>query len=278
MKPRFRSCLRTLFGRPFATGDYLLIFSVRLDEAGTDGRSPYTVVGGAVSTDPGWGKLETAWNRLLGDGVQYHWREFEDRALPFKGWSALKRTRFIGRQEKIINMNTAFRISIGVESAVHADIKKRMRGIKGFHADSDYGLCLRYLMFATSEQLAKIDPGHRLSILVEDGPWAAGAAATYQRIAAMTGPRKPATHAHRLAGFATAPKGVFRSLEAADYIAGTEHAAMTAGVRRSGAVQRLSHLLSEKDLEGWYEGMIAEKEARRSYDRAKRAASQEQPS
>ena len=131
-------------------------------------------------------------------------------------------------------------------------------------------------MFHTSDQLARIDPDYRLTILVEDGPWAAGAADTYQRVAAMTGKWKPAKHAHRLAGFATAPKGERRSLEAADDIAGTEHDRMLSG-RRAGqaGVSRLSCLLTGPLLERWYEGMIKEKEARRAYNASmKRPASE----
>lgn len=271
MPPYFSAYLRTLFGRASAKGDVLALFSTRLDECGTDGRSRYTVIGGAVSTDANWDKLDAAWDRLLGPGVPYHWSVFQDRDGPFKGWSDFKRRRFIERQERIIERNTLFRISIGVESAAHADVKKRMAGIKGFHADSDYGLCLRYLMFMTSEQLLRIDPYHRLSIIVEDGPWAAGAATTYQRVAAMTGKRKPAKHAHRLAGFASVPKGL-RSLEAADFIAGTEHAWMSSVAEEpTRYAERLSMLLTKVELERWYEGMIEEKEARRAYDRARKA-------
>ena len=250
-----------------------MIFSARLDETGTDGLSPYTVVAGAVSTDVGWGKLETAWGKLLGAGTRYHWEEFQDRDDPFAGWSDFKRKRFVERQEKIINRNSIFRVSIGVESAAHAEVKKRMRGIKGFRPDSDYGLCLRYLMFATSEQLSKVDPGHRLRILVEDGPWTPGAYETYLRVTAMTGKRKPARHAHRLVGFASAPKGVYRSLEAADYLAGTEHAWMATGkhhLRRT--AERLSVMLTRKELEQWYAGMIEGKEARRAFASAKKAS------
>ena len=274
MLPPFAKYLRTLYGRPFGKEDFVALFSVRLDETGTDGLSPYALVGGAVSTDQGWDKLEPAWDALLGPGVHYHWDDFQDRKPPYRGWSAFKCKRFVEKQEKIIKRFTAFRISIGIESAAHADIKNRMKGIRGFRADSDYSLCLRYLMFATSEQLLKVDPDHRLSILVEDGPWAKGALETYQRVAAMTGPRKPAKHAHRLAGFAMAPKGTYRSLEAADYIAGSEHAWMATGqLHRRPAAERLSVLLTRGLLEEWYEGMIEEKEARRAFDRARKGLS-----
>lgn len=267
-----RQHLHDLSGRVWGRDDLVVIFSARLDETGTDGRSPYTVVGGAVATVDQWDRLESAWGRLLTRSKVpgYHWKEFNDpNNRVFGRWSDLKRKRFVEAQEKIIKNNTLFRVSVGLESAVHADIKKRMRGIKGFTSESNYSLCLRYLMFVTCEQLAKRDPNCRLTILVEDGPWASGAMQTYQRIVAMTGRWKPAKHAHRLAGFGSAPKGKRLSLEAADYLVGEEHARMLAerGPRRR--AQTLSMLLTGPLLEQWYEGMMKEKEARRTYGRRK---------
>ena len=250
----------------------MALFCARLDETGTDGRSPYTVVGGAVGTAAQWEQLEEAWDRLLARYKisSYHWQEFNYAQNEIFGvWSALKRKRFVKAQEKIIRNNTLFRVSIGLESAVHADIKQRMKGIKGFSPESNYSLCLRYLMFWTCEQLVAIDPDCRLAILVEDGPWATGAMQTYQRVKAMTGKWKPAKHAHRLAGFASIAKGERRSLEAADYLVGSELARMLAGHRAPRHAETLSMLLTGPFLEQWYEGMIKEKEARRAYGRRK---------
>jgi len=73
-------------------------------------------------------------------------------------------------------------------------------------------------MFLACDSIeTEITDDFRLSILVEDGPYAAGAAALYSRVSRMTGKWKPAKHAHRLNGFAIAPKGHLCSLEAADF-------------------------------------------------------------
>ena len=256
----------------------MVIFSAHLDETGTDGKSPYTVIGGAVATKGQWDKLEAAWGRLLtrSNVSAYHWKEFTDRKDDFAGWSDFKCKRFTDAQEKIIRNNTLFRVSVGLDGAVHADIKKRMKGVKGFAPESNYSLCLRYLMFVTCEQLAEPYPDCLLTILVEDGPWASGAMETYQRVQAMTGRWKPAKHAHRLKGFGSAPKGERLSLEAADYLAGTEHARLLAGKRPRRSVKTLSMLLTPPILERWYEGMIKEKEARRTY--GQRVAKMKPPS
>ncbi len=251
-------------------GDYVALWSMRLDESGTDGRSPYTVVGGAVALPGQWGKLERAWNALLvrSKVPAYHWKEFHDRNnAVFGKWSQLKRKRFMGAQEKIINRNTLFRVSTGIERKLHADVKVLMRGIKGFHPDSDYTLALRYLMFHTCDELVKIDPNARLVVMIEDGPWAAGAAAAYRRVAAMTAKKRPAKHAHRLAGFAIVCKGDRVSLEAADHIAGEEHARMVAGRRPPKGGKLLSQLWAKKELNHWYKLMIEEKDRRRAYAR-----------
>ena len=253
----------------------MALFSARLDETGTDGRSKFTLVGGAVALPKAWETLEESWAALLARAKidAYHWKEFNDPNDDiFGGWSKLKRERFVASQEKIIGKHTAFRVAVGIESAVHADVKERMKGIKGFRPDSDYSLCLRWLMFSTCEELSKVDPQCRLSILIEDGPWVSGAADTYQRVAAMTGKRKPAKHAHRLAGFGSAPKGERLSLEAADYIAGSALERLLTNRQRKNQ-DTLSILLTAPLLEQWYEGMIAEKEARRAFARNKKATS-----
>ena len=40
-------------------------FSARLDETGTDGRSPYAIVASGVSVPEFWGEVETKYFRLL---------------------------------------------------------------------------------------------------------------------------------------------------------------------------------------------------------------------
>jgi hypothetical protein len=246
-----------------------------LDETGTDGRSKFTLVGGAIAPPESWNALEAAWGALLKrSGVPaYHWKKYNDpNDETFGAWSRLKRERFETAQRKIIRNCTSFRVAVGVESAVHADVKKRMKGIKGFRADSDYSLCLRWLLFAACEELGKLDPDCHLSVLVEDGPWASGAMQTYQHVAAMTGGRRPAKHARRYAGFASAPKGVRRSLEAADYIAGSELGRLQAGRKRKER-DTLAVMLRKPQLEQWYEDMMMEKEARREYARSKKVTS-----
>lgn len=253
-----------LYGRGVINGGYLMLFSMRLDETGTDGVSKYMAVGGAVATVPQWSKLESKWDRILAPNASaFHLKEFDARNGEFEGWSDFKAKRFEERLTKAIEDNTAFRATVGIDRKAHADIKQRMLGIKGFRPDSDYSLCLRFLMFQACEQLCLIDPDCRLALLVESGPWAAGASETYEKVAAMQGKWRPAKHAHRLAGFAHSPKHCFRSLEAADLIVGRECERLIDGRRSKGDV--LAHLLTASDLEIWYEKMMDEKGLRRAW-------------
>lgn len=263
-----RQYLHALLGKRFGVGDLVVIFSARLDESGTDGISPHTVVGGAVATADNWDKLEAAWRRLLvrSKVSSYHGKEFKDGKGNFSGWSKIKINRFIKSQEKIIKAHTLFRVSVGIEDAIHSEIKSLMKDVKGFRPSSNYGLCLRYLMFIASERL--VDSGyhnHRLTVLVEDGPWLRSADSTYWDVSRMIKGHKVAKHAHRLDGFGHAPKGACLSLEAADYIAGSEHGRFMSGGGTRQEAGALSLLLDRNELEKWYEGMIEEKERRRAH-------------
>ena len=247
------------------------IFSIRLDETGTDGMSPYTVLGGAVATVPQWDSLEQAWAKLLRTNriSAFHAREFNERHGEFSEWGTFKRKRFADAQKKIVNKNTVFRVSVGIESAVHQNIKKRMKGIKGFRPDSDYSLCLRYLMFLACEELEKLAPDFHVTIMLENGPWASGAVETYHRISQMTGKWKPAKHAHRLAGIDVLEKGESLTLEAADYLVDIAHRRMLDGKFQKADGAQSQILLTEPFLEQWYQGMLAEKEVRREYGRSR---------
>ena len=52
-----------LFDQTRKINELMAIFDERLDESGTDGRSPYTAVAGAVATTGQWESVEAAWGR-----------------------------------------------------------------------------------------------------------------------------------------------------------------------------------------------------------------------
>ena len=185
--------------------------------------SDITVVAGAIATVQQWEKQEAKWSRLMQKNEidDFQWKDWLQMRPPFSQWGPSKKRAFSRAQDDIIRKNTMFRCFESIDKAAHADVKGRMRRIKGFQPDSDYGLGLRVLMFKVCDEIvANLDEDCRLSVMVEDGPWAAGGLKVYQAVSRMTGKWKPGRHAHRLAGFAAVPKGERPSLSAADYIAG----------------------------------------------------------
>lgn len=242
-----------------------------LDETGTDGHHEYVTVGGAVATLEQWSKVEIAWqSKLKSKGIDYfHLRDFDASDGPYADWSKWKKRRFEKSLHDSITRNTTFQCAVSLHSKTHADIKRRMMGIRGFRADSDYSLCLRYLMFWVSEHLETIDRDFRLQVLAENGPWVSGAEDTYNRVSNMRGKWKPAKHAHRLSGFATQPKGILHSLGAADLIVGREHIRLISCQRAPKYRPTLAHLLTPDDLEKWYEAMMQEKQIRKAFGSSK---------
>ena len=259
------------FGASPREGDLTAFFSARLDETGTDGRSEFIVVAGAVAEPTQWDYCEAAWADLLRirKVSAFHSKEYQQRDGHFAGWSDTKRRRFQKAQERIIRENTAFEVGVAVERRAHAQIKKDMRGIRGFKADSDYGMGFRIAMFQVCWFIGQHYPDAKVGFIVEDGPFAQDASAIYQSVSRMRSPRQPSHHAHMLGGFAFLPKGRLRSLEAADYLAGQVLEGMQSGALP--ARQQLLFLKADREfLDGWHKGMIAEKERRRLFHRRQR--------
>ena len=173
----------------------MTMFSARLDETGTDGRSPYAIVAGGVSVLEFWAEVENKYSRLLTSrGVStFHWKEWMARDGDFKGWSNLKRERFIRAKEKIFEKSIVFTIAIAVHRETHGEVKKRMVGVKRFKPDSDCGICFRYARFVICDKLTelfkqgKIKSTPRVEFIVEHGPYAADAHAIYQEIVGTAG-------------------------------------------------------------------------------------------
>jgi len=247
-----------------------VFFSARLDETGTDGRSPYVIVAGGVTPPELWAKAEVSWKNLLSTrGVSaFHSKEFNEGSGDFEGWGDLKRKNFVKAQEKIVRNNVAIPIAIAVERKTHAKIKEKWRGVKNFKGDSDCGICFRVARFLICQKLAKIDsPTARVEFIVEDGPYAADTRVIYEDIKKTVGARfRPALYAEMLAGFASVPKRKLRSLEIADYLAGRAITDLQAGALLK-RPQQISMIMTSDFLNQWNEDMTKERERRQAYGR-----------
>ena len=256
-------------------------FSVRLDEAGTGGHHQYAVVAGAVGSPVQWKEAESRWENLLRRSKveAYHDCDFQDRSPPYRGWTKLKSDRFVGAQEKIIRNHTAFEVAVAVDRADHARIKRELKGVKGFKADSDYGLALRIVMFQACGHLAGQVRDPLVQIIVEDGPWSADAYKVYQIVKNTHGSWKPSPHAHMLGGFNALPKGAMRGLEIADYLAGRAIRDLDVAERAPKREKQTFVLADEAFLAKWHAGILKGKEHRRAYAKAKlkKPSSSEEP-
>ncbi|AGK57301.1 hypothetical protein HYPDE_28108 [Hyphomicrobium denitrificans 1NES1] len=260
------------------------IFSVRLDEVGKD-RRPHVIVAGGVGTLEQWSDLEQKWDRLMkskGIGI-FHKCDFDDRKGDFENWGDLKCRNLIKAQEKAIRNCIPFTIAVAVEKKTHAKVKKAMQNIRHFKADSDYGLCFRVIRFLVCQKIAKQVPKAKVQFLLEQGPDAADASVIYEDIRRTIGAKyRPAMYAEMLNGFASSAKGQFRSLEAADYLAGRAMEDFEAGhflsTKRG---NQISMLMDEEFLTHWHEDMIKAREHRRAHyinSRSKPSSSDEQAS
>lgn len=229
------------------------------------------MVAGGVALVEKWDELEVKWgHRLRTSKAQaFHSKEFYGRDGDFAGWSDFKRKRFADALRKILRETVYFDCAVAVEDAAHSQVKLDMRGIKGFKADSHYGMAFRIARFHICKVIAEKHPGSRVQFIVEDGPWAADASVIYQSIVKTAGHPRQASNAHMLAGFASLPKGALKSLEAADFLAGRALADLDAGNRDA---RKTRHFIvaDAEYLKKFYDGMIQAKEKRREHARRRR--------
>lgn len=245
-----------------------VFLSAIIDEAGIDGKSDYAVAAGGVAMAQDWNRIEMAWDRLMErNGVKlFHSKEFKDRKGYFENWSQLKCNRFIKHQEKIIRNNLLL-FAVAVNRKEHAEIKKQMRGIKGFKADSDVGICFRILRFIICNKLINERPDIKISFIVEDGPFSSDMAIIYKDVIKTIGAKyRPAKHAELLNGFSSVRKGGLRSLEIADYLAGQAVEDIKNGVfTKPGRPEQISMLATPNFLRQWHQDMIKERKKRKNF-------------
>jgi hypothetical protein len=260
-----------------------LLFSAHLDETGTDGQSAYAMVAGAVSVPGGWNSLESQWSGLLSSrGVSaFHTKEFNQGIGDFAGWGPLKRKNFVKGLEKIIKTDTIFQIAVGVHRETHTEVKRKWRGVRNFKADSDCGMCFRLLRFLVCEKIAtEFSQNNKVQFIVESGPYTGDMKAIYEEVSGTKSAKsRPSRFGEMLAGFAHAPKGALRSLEAADYLAGRAIADLDAGIfTKPGRSEQISCLLTEDFMMHWNEDLIRERERRQAYQNRRKANKAAAPS
>jgi len=106
----------------YPKGDELtFFFSACFDETGTHNASQHTLVAAGLALNSVWDEFDSAWSALLETrNIEcFHANEFNNNTGAFRGWSKLKRNRFVKRQQRILRATPTLSIAVAVDSAAH---------------------------------------------------------------------------------------------------------------------------------------------------------------
>jgi len=180
---------------------FVMLFNAFLDDGTTDQHSDYAIVAGIVLRWEGVPTLEKVWGNFIAKRrvSHFHALEFHDRTGDFEGWGSLKAQRFYDKLDKII-VKPCGRFSVAIDKKAHEELKRKMKGVKGYMPNSNTGLGFRIAMDYICRSI-KIHPDPKVSFIIEDGPWTGDALNTYNRILATVNNRRGSNKAHMFEGF-----------------------------------------------------------------------------
>lgn len=246
-----------------------------LDEAGIDAHHHYAVLAACFALDEDWPEIEAKWERLL---IKYkltlfHAKDFHARKGEFKGWSRLKKERFVNDVNKLLKGSPFMFAAVGIHKATHKEIKDGIKKLKRFKKDSDVGLCFRAAAFLTCKRIAEEGAIAEIKFVAEDGPYTADMNDIYQAIKRDEGAEIGAPlFAHMMAGFASAPKGSIRGLEIADFLADRALKDIKSKKFPRGRAEQIGLLLTKEYLKFWESKIQENKEKRDKFFKEKRKA------
>lgn len=168
--PRATARLALSIGR--APSDlFMLVLSARIDETGTDGRSPYVILGGYVASSFRWQGFDKAWDkRLRKEGLSYfHASEFWGSKGEARGISRTRKTEIVRRLWSVQDGRLLFGFSVRLDNDVYDYYLKNLP--RKMHRESQYGFCFRTLASATAVAALKYTKASDLSLnfLLESG-------------------------------------------------------------------------------------------------------------
>jgi hypothetical protein len=164
-------------------GRLFLMLGAYVDESGTHGGSPLTIMAGWIASVDQWAALERRWAGVLAlYGVRYvHAKELRHREGPYRGWSDQKAVSF--SRDLLVALEAHSQYSLTVildnreyESHYRAPDKaeRKRRG----SVDSKYGVCFRVFLSLVTQMIAKYMPGESVTVTLEAGHKNGGAAET----------------------------------------------------------------------------------------------------
>jgi hypothetical protein len=164
-----------------------VILTAYLDESGTHGGSPVTIMAGALGNQAQWGKFrrEFALLKMSYGFNHFHAKEFKSRSGQFAGWSPERQIKLILDLQNLIGNSQMDGIEFVLDNQDYELYYKA--GVKSnkVQLDSKYGLCFRQcLMYVVAfvarkfaeNPIATIDETS-LHIVIEGGHKNVGAAA-----------------------------------------------------------------------------------------------------
>jgi hypothetical protein len=190
-------------------------FKVFMDEAGTDGRSPYVMLGGYVAAEARWTVVDFRWLKALGDfGLShYHLSDFWRGSGEFVGLSHDEKLTLVRRLFGIVDKDTLFGFTVRLDGADFGS-HYRANAPRKPSPDSQFGLCFRSCLSFVPEYVVTLAAHDDVTVdfILEDGHRNIGDA---RRIFDQVKAEVPEI-GRLLGSFATAGKRDFSGLQVAD--------------------------------------------------------------
>jgi hypothetical protein len=151
-----------------------VILTAYLDESGTHGESPHTVMGGMLANAQQWERFEQNFRRLKKKhGFEiFHTKKFKKRGGDFKGWSNEQCLALIADLAPLTATAFTEGVTFLLENAAYDAEYKASETPRRLRLDSKYGLCFRNCMlFFALEALKRVHRGRlpTLNFVLESG-------------------------------------------------------------------------------------------------------------
>ena len=157
-----------------------------LDESGTHGGSPLTVMAGWVGRVERWRELDGKWGALLRRPLPHrqplthiHGKELRDGSKQFKGWPVEERRQLAMAASGMAQEHSLFSISVLLNNNDYDNIYIGADGALRKHRaaiDSKYGVCFRVFLSLVTRILERHEPNETVQLVLEAGHANGGAA------------------------------------------------------------------------------------------------------
>jgi Protein of unknown function (DUF3800) len=164
----------TAFAHRWEPERIFVILTAYLDESGTHGQSPHTVMSGMLANALQWERFERNFRRIKAKHRFriFHTKKFKRRDGDFKGWSNEQCLALIADLAPITATAFTEGVTFLLDNAAYDAEYKSGEAPKKLRLDSKYGLCFRNcLLFFALEALKRVHRGRypTLNFVLESG-------------------------------------------------------------------------------------------------------------